>query len=131
MTDRSRMPPRVLLRAASAVAALFLVAPAFAEAPCRNTGEFSRWLADFRKEAAAEGISAKAIAALDGITLDQSVLNRDRGQGIFSTPFLQFSDRLISNNRLQKGRDLLDQNRATLDRIEQDFGVPPGVIVAF
>lgn len=125
------MPPRGPLRAASAVAALFLAAPAFAEAPCRNTGEFSRWLADFRKQAAAEGISAKAIAALDGITLDQSVLNRDRGQGIFSTPFLQFSDRLISNNRLQKGRDLLDQNRGTLDRIEQDFGVPPGVIVAF
>jgi lytic murein transglycosylase len=122
---------RACARAAAGLLLALLALPALAEAPCRNTGDFSRWLADFRKEAAAEGLSPRALAVLDGMTLDTSVLARDRAQGIFSTPFLQFSDRLISNNRLQKGRDLLAQHRHTLDRIEADFGVPAGVIVAF
>ncbi len=118
-------------RSVAALLLAFLATPAFAAPVCSNTGDFARWLAEFRKEAAAEGISPRGIAALDNVAFDPKVIARDRGQGIFSTPFLQFSDRLISNNRLQRAREMLTQHRDTLDRIEADFGVPAGVIVAF
>ena len=39
------------------VAALIARAPASAQANCRNTGNFDRWLADFKREALAQGIS--------------------------------------------------------------------------
>ena len=57
-------------------------APALAQnANCRNTGGFDRWLADFKKEAAAKGISATAInAASPYLVLDQRIIGIDRGQ---------------------------------------------------
>ena len=55
---------------------------------CRNTGSFERWLADFRKEAAAKGISRATIsAALDGMTLDPGIIARDRRQSFFAQSF--------------------------------------------
>ena len=59
---------------ALALGALLLTsaAPALA-APC-GTGTFEAWLEDFKKEAAAKGISQSAIqAGLTGVTLDKAV----------------------------------------------------------
>src|SRR5947209_16823112 len=61
-------------------------------APCG--GDFNAWLAEFKSEAAAQGISQRAIAsALDGLSADPHVLARDRGQHVFKQSFEQFSDR--------------------------------------
>ena len=57
-----------------ALAALLLTSasPSFA-APC-GTGTFESWLEDFKKEAAAKGISQSAIqAGLNGVALDKAV----------------------------------------------------------
>ena len=55
---------------------------------CRNTGSFEPWLAAFRKEAAAKGISRATIAAaLDGMTMDPGIIARDRQQGFFAQSF--------------------------------------------
>ena len=46
-------------------------APAEAAPRCRNTGSFDAWMAAFKKEALAQGISQRTIsAALDGVTFD-------------------------------------------------------------
>ena len=68
------MISRLSLRALTLGALLLTsAAPAFA-APC-GTGPFETWLEDFKKEAAAKGISAAAIqTGLTGVTLDKSVL---------------------------------------------------------
>jgi lytic murein transglycosylase len=77
----------------------------------------------------AGGISrATVAAALDGITLDQSIIARDRKQGIFSLSFLTFSDRLISQNRIQTGLARLKQHRDLFAKVEKDYGVPGPVI---
>src|SRR5258708_10532198 len=44
---------------------ILFAAPAVA-APCG--GDFETWLASFRREAAQQGISPRALAALDGVT---------------------------------------------------------------
>jgi lytic murein transglycosylase len=103
-------------------------APA-APADCRNTGSFEVWLDGFRKEALASGISRATIsAALDGVTLDPSVIARDRKQSFFSQGFLSFSDKLISQGRINNGLTRLKQHRELFSRVEQDYGVPGPVI---
>jgi lytic murein transglycosylase len=104
-------------------------APATAPPNCRNTGSFEAWLDGFRKEAVAQGISRATVsAALDGITLDPGVIARDRKQSIFSLSFLTFSDRLISQNRIQNGLARLKQHRELFAKVEKDYGVPGPVI---
>jgi len=93
-------------------------------------GSFASWLDDFKTEAAAKGISQSAIAAgLNGVTLDQAVLSRDRSQRVFSQGFEEFSGRMVPP-RLARGANLLKQYGSVLGRIEQSYGVPGEVLVA-
>ena len=104
-------------------------APAFAaSAPCG--GDFSAWLDGFKQEAAAQGVSQRAIAsALAGVTYDPAIIARDHAQGVFRQSFEQFSGRMVPP-RLSRAERLLTQYSATFSRIEQQFGVPGPVIVA-
>jgi lytic murein transglycosylase len=103
-------------------------APAFA-APC-GSGSFEAWLEDFKKEAAAKGISPAAIAAgLNGVALDKNVVARDQSQKVFSQSFEEFSGRMVPP-RLARGSNMLKQYGSVLGRIEQTYGVPGEVLVA-
>ena len=120
---------REALMAGAVLAAV--AGPAIAAPACKNTGNFERWLEDFKREAAAQGISRQAIsAALDGVTFDPSVIRRDRGQGVFQQSFIQFASRMTAAGRYQNGLKQLKANAALLSRIEQRTGVPPAVVVA-
>jgi lytic murein transglycosylase len=124
------MTPSRLARAISAAAVLLLShGAAHAAAPC-GTGNFDAWLADFKTEAAAKGISQAAInAGLANVTLDQSVINRDHSQKVFSQSFEEFSGRMVPP-RLTRGSNMLKQYGSVLSRIEQTYGVPGEVLVA-
>jgi lytic murein transglycosylase len=103
-------------------------APAFA-APC-GSGSFEAWLEDFKKEAAAKGISPAAIAAgLNGVAPDKNVVARDQSQKVFSQSFEEFSGRMVPP-RLARGSNMLKQYGSVLGRIEQTYGVPGEVLVA-
>ena len=118
------------MRAAFLAAALFTAGQASA-ATCRDPAGFDKWLGDIRQEAAAQGISQAAIqAGLSGVTFDQGVINKDRGQGVFKQSFEQFAGRMVSAGRLKGGANMLKRHAATLARIEQRFGVPGPVLVA-
>src|SRR5215470_2435728 len=115
----------------SIAGALFCIALAGSSraAPCG--GDFNAWLADFKREAATQGISQRAIgSALDGIAADPAVLSRDRRQGVFSQTFEQFSGRMISADRMRRGTALLGRHAAVFARIERQFGVPGPVLTA-
>jgi lytic murein transglycosylase len=101
-------------------------------ANCRNTGSFDRWLADFKKEALAQGISPAAInAASPYLVLDQRIINIDRGQRFFSQTFLEFSDKMLAAYRLQQGAAQIKKYQAIFAREEREFGAPAPVITAF
>jgi lytic murein transglycosylase len=107
-------------------------AAAAQDANCRNTGSFDRWLADFKKEASAQGISAAAInAASPYLVLDQRIIGIDRGQRFFSQNFLEFSDKMLAAYRLQQGAAQIKKYQPIFAREEKDFGVPAAVITAF
>ena len=105
---------------------------AVANHTCRNSGTFEQWMAGFKQEAVASGISpAVAARALDGVTYDPNVVRRDHGQGVFQQSFIQFSDRMTNKGRLQNGQAQLKKHAQLFARIEQQFGVPPAVVVSF
>ncbi len=120
-----------LIRSCLVATAIMLAAGAARAATCQTAGSFDVWLGGFKRQAVAQGVSARTVSgALDGITFDPGVISRDRGQRVFSQSFEQFSGRMISRSRLTKGAAMLKQHGALLARIEQRTGVPPAIIVA-
>jgi len=118
-----------LFRGFAVSAILAIPAAAAPAAPC-GTGSFQAWLDDFKTEAAAKGISQTAIASgLNGVTLDQAVLSRDRSQKVFSQSFEEFSGRMVPP-RLTRGANMMKQYGSVLSRIEQSYGVPGEILVA-
>jgi lytic murein transglycosylase len=121
-------------RTGALLAVLLVVAPAtaFGQANCRNTGAFEPWLAAFKKEAAAQGISPAAIAAAAPyLVLDQRIINIDRGQRFFAQNFLEISDKMLAGGRLPNGAAQIKKHQALFAREEKEFGVPASVITAF
>jgi lytic murein transglycosylase len=111
-------------------AAMLILPETSALAATCGTGSFDAWLADFKTEAANKGISQAAInAGLSGVTLDQSVLSRDRSQKVFSQTFEEFSGRMVPP-RLTRGSNMMKQYGSVLSRIEETYGVPGEVLVA-
>lgn len=122
-------PTRFLAALAFGAALSAAATPALAAAPC-NTGNFDAWLAAIKSEAVSKGISQQTVnAALTGVTLDQSVLNRDHSQKVFDQTFEQFSGRMVPP-RMTRGSNMLKQYGSVLSRIEQAYGVPAEVLVA-
>jgi lytic murein transglycosylase len=112
--------------------AAVVLAGAARAAPCRRGGAYDKWLADFEREAMAQGISQQTIATTAPyLTYDQRIVNIDRGQRVFTQTFLEFSDRMAAAYRIQRGAALIKTYAPVFERIDKQFGVPAPVIVAF
>lgn len=95
-------------------------------------GSFNAFKAGLESEAVARGIDAKtADTFLSGVSQDNSVLKADRAQGVFQRPFIDFSRRLISQNRIDTGRSKARQYASVFDQIERNYGVDRHVLLAF
>src|SRR5438309_11937758 len=89
---------------------------------CRTSGSFERWLDEFRREAAAAGISQRTLAAAaPGMVYDQRIVNIDRGQRVFNQTFIEFSNRMVAAYRIQRGGQLMQQHGAVFARANQQF----------
>ena len=114
-------------------ALLAAAAPATAVAQaCGNTSAgFGSWLTQFKSRAAAQGVSPSALeSTLRGITYDPTVVRLDRNQKSFKLSFEQFYARRVSNALIRRGAGLMRAHDATLDRVEQRFGVPREILIA-
>src|SRR5262245_21399679 len=73
--QRTTAMRQIALISTTMVALLGGAATALAQENCRNTGNFDRWLAEFKREALAKGISQAAInAASPYLVLDQRII---------------------------------------------------------
>ena len=98
--------------------------------PCG--GDFGSWIEGVKAEAAAMGHAPETVNAFfASVRSDPAVLKADRAQGVFQRDFIDFSRRLISENRIANGRANAETYDSTFDRIEADYGVPRGVLLAF
>ncbi len=100
---------------------------------CEKDMSFAAWLEGVKQEALAQGITPATLkSALPYLKIDSDVLAKDRSQGVFQLPFLDFSDKMISASRIKKGTEMIKSTEKEIfTRIEKDFGVPPEPIVAF
>ncbi len=118
-----------ILKRISLISALGL-SPLGADAQCG--GSFSSFKAGLKSEAIARGIDPQtADAFLSGVRQDPAVLKADRAQGVFQRPFIDFSRRLISQNRIDTGRAKARQYATVFDQVEQRYGVDRHVLLAF
>ncbi|HZL39595.1 MAG TPA: lytic murein transglycosylase [Pseudolabrys sp.] len=109
-----------------------LAGPGMAAPACQNTGNYASWLETFKKDAAAQGISAKVIAAAaPSMTFDEAIIKRDHGQAVFQQTFLQFSDRMIGGPRIPNGLAKIKQHAKLFAEVEKKYGVPAPVLTAF
>lgn len=113
----------------AALLALALTTPA-AAAPCG--GDFGDFLKAMEAEATAAGVPAdKAAAFFAGARQDPKVLKADRSQGVFRKTFLDFSQSLISKQRLSTARSKSESLNDIFTRAETDYGVSRGILLAF
>jgi lytic murein transglycosylase len=121
---------KTALKWAAVLLVVLMAGPAMAR--CRNTGSFERWLAAFKQEALAKGISPQVLAeASPELAFDPAIIRRDQGQAVFNLTFLQFSDRLVGGYRVPRGRSELKKHAALFAKVEKAYGVPGPVLVAF
>ncbi|MFB2552943.1 lytic murein transglycosylase [Ensifer soli] len=118
-------------RAALAVAGLLIAAPAHAAA-CGNTAAgFDAWVANFRQEAASNGISRGTIdKALGNVSYNKATIRADRGQKSFKLSLSSFMEKRGAKAIISRGKKLKGQNAALFAGIERRYGVPAGPLLA-
>jgi membrane-bound lytic murein transglycosylase B len=92
---------------------------------------FDAWLLTLREDALKEGIGAPTLElALSGIAPIPRVIELDRRQASGRSSFRSYRQRLLSDERVRRGRSLMREHRALLERIAEDYGVQARFIVA-
>ncbi|MEM8538011.1 MAG: lytic murein transglycosylase [Pseudomonadota bacterium] len=95
-------------------------------------GPVTTFIDGVKAEARAQGLPQQTIDAFfAGAEIDPAVISADRAQGVFQRDFIDFSRRLISQNRIDNGRVFSQRYDATFTEIERRFGIPRGVLLAF
>ena len=95
-------------------------------------GSFSGFVAALKEEAVAKGHAPSTVDRFfASVRQDPAVLRADRRQGVFQIPFVDFARRLISQNRINNGRANAQRYAEVFDRMEREFGVSRGVLLAF
>jgi membrane-bound lytic murein transglycosylase B len=93
-------------------------------------GSFQTFLAALRSDARRAGISPATLdRAFAGVQPNQKVLDRDRHQPEFTMTWAQYRALLITDQRITNGRLAYQQNRQLFGRVQDRFGVEPGVIL--
>jgi membrane-bound lytic murein transglycosylase B len=114
-----------LLAATTAV----LAAPASAYA---QAGDFQACLQTIKADAVRQGVPESiADRALQGLTPDPKIIELDSRQPEFTQTYAKYVGSSVSADRIAKGQQRLAQNRALLDAIQAEYGVPPQYIMAF
>ncbi|UFZ05562.1 lytic murein transglycosylase [Bradyrhizobium ontarionense] len=127
MTQSESMTRRALLR--SGISAAALLAPTFPAAAA--PAEFDAWRDGFRGRALAKGISqATWTRVMARLEPDMTVFKEMRNQPEFKEQLWQYINRRVSDWRVINGKIALQKNEALFARIEKDFGVERGTLLA-
>jgi len=111
---------------ASTTTAASPAAPAVAAGPA-----FDAWLAGLRQEAAANGVSNPTLdAALNGLQPNQEIIDLEHKQPERTMTFVEYRSRVVNDQRVAKGQEMLAEYRPLLNKISATYGVQPQYIVA-
>jgi membrane-bound lytic murein transglycosylase B len=119
---------RAFLRSSIGAGALLLPqVPASRAAPAG----YEQWRDNFRARALSRGISqATWVRAMGRTEPDTTVFRQMQAQPEFSEQIWQYINRRVSDWRIIAGKEALRKNEALFARIERDFGVERGTLLA-
>jgi len=110
-------------------AGLTAAAPAFAQQQAPQT--FVSWLQGVRAEAQRAGVDSGTLdAALGNVEQIPQVLELARNQPEFKMTFARYREIVVSEERIRRGRELLAENRPTIDRFAAPVGLPASTVTA-
>jgi membrane-bound lytic murein transglycosylase B len=113
------------------VAALFWLGQALAPVHAAEKPDFPTWLAAFKQEALARGISQATLdAALGQVQPIPKVLELDERQPEIVETFWNYLDSRIGGKQLKLGKDKLWLHRKLLGPIQRRHGVPAALLVS-
>lgn len=93
--------------------------------------DFEQWVAGFRAEASAAGISQSVLDdALNDLSINTRVYELNDNQPEFSRGIWDYLDSAVSATRVANGRTKYQENRALLTLIDQAYGVDAEIIMA-
>ncbi len=116
------------------VAAILALGPtlASASADANCGGNFNSFVKGLKKEAVSRGFTRSfANSFFKTVALDPKVIRMDRAQGVFKMTFTDFSQRVISKNRMVNGKRNAKKYAKVFGKAEQTYGVDKSVILAF
>ena len=102
-----------------------------------DSGEFdmSRWtrvMDDIRTRAAAQNISESTINdTLRSPAFIPSIVKSDKNQSEFKLTLDEYLGRTVSSKRITRGHQMKAKYPTLLSRVENEYGLPPHVILAF
>ncbi len=122
---------RQLLAHLAAGAAIVPLAGGLCRPAAAADQDFATWLQGFRQDALAAGIRAGTLdAAFAGVAPLPRVLELDQRQPETTITFDTYIARVVSDARVQAGRQHLADDRQLLEEIGTKYGVQPRFIVA-
>jgi membrane-bound lytic murein transglycosylase B len=125
--DSWNQPTRRALLHTGLSAVALAAAPAALAAP----PGFEQWRESFREHALSKGITpATWDRCMAHVEPDMSVFKEIRNQPEFNEQIWQYINRRVSDWRIINGKEALKANAALFTRIERDFGVERGTLLA-
>lgn len=97
-----------------------------------NTKQFELWKQDFKKIAVTKGIESDFLdQILPTISYLPSVISSDQKQSEFLLTFWDYTDRVLSENRIKAGKEMLKKHQKMLTQTAEKYHVQPAFLVAF
>jgi len=92
---------------------------------------FAAWVAEFRRQALAEGIGAVTLAAaFDEVRYLPRIIELDRAQPEFTRQVWDYLDTAVSAARVRQGRAQLAEYQSAIEAASRRYGVPAEILVA-
>ena len=99
--------------------------------PVMSESNFAQWVKDFKAEAEGKGISSALVdQAFEGVVPIPRVIELDRKQPESRMTFEDYRKKIVSKQRIQRGRQMMAQHRELLNTIGKQYDVQPRFIVA-
>lgn len=93
---------------------------------------FNECIAKLQQVAIAEGIPPLlAVKTLAKVSFLPDIIASDRRQPEFTVTFASYLNRRVTDERIELGRQLLEEHRDLLNRLVDIYGVPPQYLIAF
>ncbi len=123
---------RPLVNAVLVLSSFSLTSFAWANESFQPNEAFQQCVASLQDVARTQGISSHTVdQVLAGVSYLDKVIELDRRQPEFTTPFSEYLGLRVTEQKVKKGRELYQQHRDLLQRVTRETGVPGHYLVAF